>query len=145
MKKNVGILAAVLLVYARAFSQNDYIQRPTFGIFFFFNDFKTAADIRASSLGTVLRNGQFGRLKDMTPGLAVNYITGLTPHVDITSTLTGAFLDYLKRDGTVLGEDNLLLEGDVSLKGKLFSNHYWISPFLQIGTGLSKYRGYWGA
>ena len=33
----------------------------------------------------------------------------------------------------------------MSLKGKLFSNKYWVSPFLQIGTGISKFKGYWGA
>jgi len=145
MKKTVGFLLAVLPLLAPAFSQDEYIQRPTLGIYFFFNDFKTAANIRATSLREVLRNSQFGKLKEMSPGLALNYITGLTRHFDLTSTLTGSFLDYYKRDGTSLGQDNLLLEGDVSLKGKLFSNRYWVSPFLQIGTGISKYRTYWGA
>lgn len=145
MKKNTGVLLAVLLVWVAAVSQNDYIQRPALGIFFFFNDFKTAADIRATSLRTVLRDGRFGKLKDMSPGLAINYITGLSKHFDFSSTLTGSFLDYTTTEGTTLGEDNLLLEGDVSLKGKLFSNRYWVSPFFQVGTGISKYRGYWGA
>jgi hypothetical protein len=111
-----------------AFSQDDYIQRPTLGIYFFFNDFKTS-----------------GKLKDMSPGLALNYINGLNRHFDFTSTLTGSFLDYETKDGNTLGQDNLLLEGDVSLKGKLCSNKYWVSPFLQVGTGISKYKGYWGA
>jgi OOP family OmpA-OmpF porin len=145
MKKNLAVLLAVLLVWVAAVSQHDYIQRPTLGIFFFFNDFKTAADIRATSLRTVLRSGHFGKLKDMSPGLAVNYLTGLSKHFDFTFTLTGSFLDYTTMDGTLLGEDNLLLEGDVSLKAKIFSNRYWLSPFFQLGTGISKYRGYWGA
>jgi OOP family OmpA-OmpF porin len=145
MKKVVGFLLAVLPILAPAFSQDDYIQRPTLGIYFFFNDFKTAANIRATSLREVLRNSQFGKLKEMSPGLALNYMTGLSRHFDLTGTLTGSFLDYNKRDGTSLGQDKLLLEGDVSLKGKLFSNRYWVSPFLQIGAGISKYRTYWGA
>jgi hypothetical protein len=145
MKKVVGFLLGVLPILAPAFSQDDYIQRPTLGIYFFFNDFKTAANIRATSLREVLRNSQFGKLKEMSPGLALNYMTGLSRHFDLTGTLTGSFLDYNKRDGTSLGQDKLLLEGDVSLKGKLFSNRYWVSPFLQIGAGISKYRAYWGA
>ena len=145
MKKNVGFLLAVLPLLAPAFSQDDYIQRPTLGIYFFFNDFKTAASIRATSLREVLRSSQFGKLKDMTPGLALNYMTGFTRHFDLSTTLTGSFLNYYKQDGTLLGEDNLLLEGDVSLKGKLFSNRYWVSPFLLIGAGISKFRHYWGA
>lgn len=145
MKKNVGFLLAVLPFWAPAFCQEEYIQRPTLGIYFFFNDFKTAANIRATSLREVLRNSQFGKLKEMSPGLAVNYMSGLTRHFDFTTTLTGSFLDYIKRNDALLGQDNLLLEGDVSLKGKLFSNRYWVSPFLQLGAGISKYRTYWGA
>lgn len=145
MKKNVGFLLAVLSLLAPAYSQDDYIQRPTLGIYFFFNDFKSAENIRATSFREALRSSQFGKLKDMSPGLALNYISGLTKYFDFTGTLTGSFLDYYKKDGTVLGQDNLLLEGDVSIKGKLFSNRYWVSPFVQIGTGISKYRKYWGA
>ena len=145
MKKIVGFLLGVLPFLAPAFCQDDYIQRPTLGIYFFFNDFKTAANIRATSLREVLRNSQFGKLKEMSPGLALNYITGLTKHFDISGTVSGSFLDYYKPDGSLLGQDNLLLEGDVSLKGKLFSNRYWVSPFLQIGAGFSKFRTYWGA
>ncbi|THU39960.1 hypothetical protein FAM09_08695 [Niastella caeni] len=145
MKKNVGFLLAVLPFLAPAFSQDDHIQRPTLGIYFFFNDFKTAANIRATSLQEVLRTSQFGKLKEMSPGLALNYMNGLSRHFDFTSTLTGSFLDYIDQDGEFLGQDNLLLEGDVSLKGKLFSNRYWVSPFFQIGTGISKFRQYWGA
>lgn len=145
MKKNVGLLLAVLPLLAPAFSQDDYIQRPTLGIYFFFNDFKTAENIRATSFGEVLRNSQFGKLKEMSPGLALNYINGITSHFDFSTSITGSFIDYKKRDGTMLGQDNLLLEGDVSVKGKLFSNRYWVSPFAQVGAGISKFRTYWGA
>jgi hypothetical protein len=115
MKKNVGFLLAILPLLVPAFSQDDFIQRPTLGFYFFFNDFKTS-----------------GKLKDMSPGLALNYITGLNRHFDFTSTLTGSISDYTTKDGTTLGQDNLLLEGDVSLKGKLFSNRYWVSPFCRL-------------
>ena len=145
MIKNVGFLLAVLPLLMPAFSQDDVIQRPTLGIYFFFNDFKTAADIRTTSLREVLRNSHFGKLNDMSPGLALNYINGLSKHFDFTTTLAGSFADYTTPDSILLGQDNLLLEGDVSIKGKLFSNRYWVTPFLQIGTGISKYRGYWGA
>lgn len=145
MKKNVGFLLAVLPLLGPAYSQNDYIQPPTLGIYFFFNDFKSAANIRATSLRQALRSSQFGKLKEMSPGLALNYISGLSKYFDFTGTLTGGFLDYYKQDGDLLGQDNLLLEGDVSIKGKLFSNRYWVSPFVQIGTGISKFRNYWGA
>ena len=145
MKKNVGLLLAVLLFLAPAFCQDEYIQRPTLGIFFFFNDFKTAENIRATSLREVLRNSEFGKLREMVPGLALNYINGLNSHFDFTTTLTGSFIDYYKPNGVSLGQDNLLLEGDISVKGKLLTNRYWVSPFIQVGAGISKYRTYWGA
>jgi hypothetical protein len=145
MKKNVGLLLAVVLFLAPAFCQDENIQRPTLGIFFFFNDFKTAENIRASSLREVLRNSEFGKLREMVPGLALSYMNGLNGHFDFSTTLTGSFIDYYKRNGAVLGQDNLLLEGDVSVKGKLFTNRYWVSPFIQAGAGISKYRAYWGS
>jgi len=27
----------------------------------------------------------------------------------------------------------------------MFSNQYWVSPYLQLGVGISKFQGYWGA
>lgn len=145
MTKSVGFLLAILVGCVGAFGQEEPVQPPTLGIRFFFHDFKTAWYTRNSSLRQVMRNRQFGRLKDMSPGLAVNYICGLSKHYDFTTTITGAFLDYIKRDGSSFGSDHLLLEGDVCIRGKMFSNKKWVSPFLQIGTGISKYKSYWGA
>jgi hypothetical protein len=145
MIKSVGFLLAILLGWVGAYGQEEPVQPPTLGIRFFFHDFQTAWNIRNSSLRQVLRNRQFGRLKDMSPGLAVNYIYGLSKHYDFSASLTGAFLDCMKRDGTNFGSDHLLLEGDVSVRGKMFSNKKWVSPFLQVGTGISKFKSYWGA
>ena len=133
MKKNVGLLLAMLPLLAPAFCQDEHVQRPTLGIYFFFNDFKSADHI------------QFNKLRDMVPGLALNYMNGLNAHFDLSTTVTGSFIDYYNRDGASLGQDNLLLEGDVSIKGKLFTNRYWVSPYVQVGAGISKYRAYWGA
>jgi hypothetical protein len=145
MKKIVGLLLAVLPFLAPAYCQDEHIQRPTLGIFFFFHDFKTVENIRATSFRQTLRSAQFGKVGEMSPGLALNYINGLTAHYDFTTTITGSFINYYKRDGTLLGQDNLLLEGDLSIKGKLFTNRYWVSPFVQAGVGFSKFRSYWGA
>lgn len=145
MKKIRGLVLAFMLLHTIAFSQDDYVQNPTFGVHFIFNDFKTAEVIRNTSLGAALRNKQFGKIKDMSPGLALNYIQGLSPSFDFTSTLTGSFLDYKFKDGTTAGKDNLLLELDASIRGKMFPNKYVVSPYLQIGVGGSTYKGYWGA
>ncbi len=146
MKTISGLIAAVLLLPAIAISQDKkYIQTPTFGIHFLFNDFKSAAAIRASSLSAVIRNNEFGKIKEMSPGLALNYIKGLSPSFDFSSMLAGSFLDYPNAKGETLGENSLLLELDASIRGKMFTNEYWVSPYMQVGVGMSKFRGYWGA
>lgn len=147
MQKIFGLIAAIFLLPAFSFSQEkkEHIQTPTVGVHFFFNDFYSAANVRASSLSSALRNKQFGKIKEMTPGLALNYIHGLTPSFDVTAMLGGSFLDYPLEEGGILGENGLLLELDASIRGKMFSNKYWISPYVQLGVGVSKFKGYWGA
>ncbi len=146
MKKISGLVLALTLLHTIAFSQDeDYIQNPTLGVHFIFNDFKSAQAIRSTSLGTALRNKQFGKIKDMSPGLAINYIHGLSPHFYFTGMFTGSFLDYPYQDGTNSGKDHLLMEVDASIRGKMFSNKYVVSPYFQVGIGGSKYKGYWGA
>ncbi len=146
MKKISGMVLALLLLHTIAFCQDDdYIQNPTFGVHFIFNDFRSAQAIRSTSLGSALRNKQFGKIKEMSPGLAINYIHGLSPSFDFTGTLSGSILDYPFKDGSTAGKDNLLMELDASIRGKMFSNKYVVSPYFQIGVGGSKYKGYWGA
>lgn len=120
-------------------------QPATFGIHFLYHDFTSAANIRATSLSEVLRNNKFGCIKDMHPGLALNYIKGLSPTYDLSATLAGSFLDYPFKDDPLSGKKSLLLEGDMSIRGKMFDNDHWVSPYLQAGVGISKYKGHWGA
>lgn len=145
MKKILLHLFFLLPLTQIAFGQDDDIQNPTLGVHFFFNDFKSAQNIRNTSLGTALRDKKFGKIKDMSPGLAINYMEGLNRHFDFTTTLAGSFLDYIRRDGSTFGKDNFLLEGDVSVRGKMFSNKYVVSPYLQAGLGASMYKGTFGA
>lgn len=145
MKRILLHLFFLLISFQIAFGQDDDIQNPTLGVHFFFNDFKSAQNIRNTSLGTALRDKKFGKIKDMSPGLAINYMEGLNRHFDFTTTLAGSFLDYIRRDGSTFGKDNFLLEGDVSVRGKMFSNKYVVSPYLQAGLGASMYKGTFGA
>lgn len=146
MKKILLHLCLLLTLHELAIAQdNDHVQNPTLGVHFFFNDFKTAQSIRNTSLGATLRDKKFGKIKDMSPGLAINYIDGLNKTFDFTTTLAGSFLDYIRKDGSTYGKDNFLLEGDVSVRAKMFSNKYVVSPYLQAGVGASMYKGTFGA
>ena len=146
MKKLTGLLFAMVLLNTIVIGQDDdVIQKPTFGIQFFFNDFKSAANVRANSLGTVIKNKEFGKIKDMTPGLALTYINGLSKMYDFTTSLAASFIDYPIQKKDLLGRDLLLLEADISVRGKLLSNKSMLNPYLQVGMGASKYKGYYGA
>jgi len=146
MKKITGLLVAMVMLTTMVMGQDDDdIQNPTLAVHFFFNDFKSAAAIRANSLGMAFKNQEFGKIKDMSPGLALNFIKGLSRYYDFTTTLAGSFVDYPMPNKAAFGRDFLLLEGDVSMRGKLTSNRAVVSPYLQVGMGFSKYKGYYGA
>jgi hypothetical protein len=146
MRKFGGFISALLFSHAIALGQEaSLIQNPTVGIHYIFNDFKTPVYLKTSSLSEVIRSKRFGKLKDMESGLALSYTQGISKHFDFTSTLIGSFSDYPTPDGTFNGLDNLLLEGDASIRAKMFSNHYWVTPFIQVGTGVSSYSSSWGA
>lgn len=138
-------LLAIVAGNSMAYSQQkSYKQPSSIGIHFLFNDFATAAAIRSSSLSSVLKDKKFGKLKDMSQGLALSYGQGISETVDFYTTLAGSFLAYPFEDRQPSGSDFLLLEGDASIRGKLLSDKYWFVPYLQVGVGISKYKGYWG-
>jgi hypothetical protein len=145
MKKITGLLFALFLFNTLVKAQDDEIQKPTFGVHFFFNDFKTAAAVRANSLGIVFKNREFAKIKDMSPGLAINYINGLTRHIDMSISLAGSFVDYPIQNKAAFGRDFILLEADFSIRGKLISNKAYVNPYLQAGMGASLYKSYYGA
>lgn len=147
MKKFFGSLLALLCIKMSLFGQaKDEVQNPTLGIQFFFNDFTTARNIRNTSLNSTLNAGNFGKIKEMSPGLAINYIQGLSPKVDFTSTLAASYLEYPFRDEeSNPNNDAFLLEADASVRAKMFTNRYWFVPYVQLGVGVSKFRGYYGA
>ncbi|MFM9908797.1 MAG: hypothetical protein ACKVOW_05595 [Chitinophagaceae bacterium] len=145
MKKLISFLFAMVFFSVIAIGQNDdAVQKPTFGIQFFFNDFKSAANLRANSLGTVIKNKEFGKIKDMSPGLALTFIKGITRQFDFTSSLAVSYLDYPVQNKPQFGRDLLLLEADFSVRGKLISNKSLLNPYLQAGLGASKYKNYYG-
>ncbi len=145
MKKTVFFFTVLICGYSEGWSQErSYKQPATLGIHFVFNDFATAEAIRSSSLSSVLKDRRFGKLKDMSQGLALSYGKGLSETFDFSTTLAGSFLSYPFPDRSEDGSDYLLLEGDASIRGKMLSDKYWFVPYLQVGVGMSRYKGYWG-
>ena len=146
MKKLLLIFLIVAGILQVSYAQdNDYIKRPALGVNFFFNDFTGGGYIKTYGLNRAIRDKQIGQFKKMAPGLAVNYLSGISQHLDLSAGITGSFLDYPIAGKSLFGNDNLLLEGDVSVNAKMLSDKYWFTPYLTAGLGASKYKGYYGA
>jgi hypothetical protein len=144
------LLCCSLLLSVSVFSQNgtDDIKQPSLGLHFLLNDFKTAADIRSSSLSAVLREKRGSKVRDMSPGIALSYLEGIKKKLDFSTTFAASFVDYpfIKNGVTsVTGNESLLLELDASLQAKMFPDRFWVNPYLNAGIGVSKFKGYYGA
>lgn len=151
MQKIFGAWLACTLLSGLAYGQAateapDYTRGATIGVQFILNDFKTAKDIRATSLSTVLDKRQFGKIKEMAPGLAIFYMKGINNHLDYSITAAGSFVDYnLQNRIESQGSDKFLLEVDASVIGKMVTDKYWLIPTVNLGIGASKYGSYYGA
>lgn len=152
MQKIFGAWLACTLISTLSYGQAatettpDYTRSATIGVHFFLNDFKTAADIRSTSLATVLDKKEFGKVKEMAPGLAIMYMKGINSHLDYAVTASGSFVDYNLQNSTEgQGSDKFLLEVDASVVAKMVTDRYWLIPTVNLGVGASKYGSYYGA
>jgi OOP family OmpA-OmpF porin len=144
MKKILLSLLSISLVLS-SFGQNDYKKRPAIAVHFIMNDFKTAAELRSAGIANVLKSKGYRKTANMTAGLGLSYIQGLSEKIDFAATLSGSFLDYPVPNKPLTGTNEFLLEGVATANLKLLSDKYWVSPFLTAGLGASKYKGYYGA
>ncbi len=147
MKKFIVLALAaitILNVYAQK-GANEYKKRPSLGIQFFLNDFKTAAEIKASSLSTVLKANQWYKVARMLPGLAFTYTEGITNNIDYNVRAAFSFIRYPFRNRPTPSNNKLLTELDASLHFKLVKDNHFIAPFISAGLAASSYDGYFGA
>ncbi len=146
MKKIHVSWLACLLVSVSTFGQGtEYVKPPSVGVHFLLNDYKSASNIRNSSVNSVLLQKRFGKIKEMTAGLALSYMKGLNNHFDFSITAGGSFVSYDLRNRPNTAKDRFLLEVDASFIGKMVSDRYWVTPYLQAGMGALKYGSYFGA
>lgn len=106
----------------------------------FYNDFKTAQQIKASSLSDVLKNGKWSGFRDMQMGFGLNYFKGINQWLDVVGTLDGSGVDYLFKDGTTNGSSKFLLDMNVGLNAKLVNDSKSVAPYFFGGAGMSYYQ-----
>jgi outer membrane protein OmpA-like peptidoglycan-associated protein len=144
--KKLFLSLFILFLFASSFGQNaDYKKGHAFGFSFFLNDFKTASDIRTNGIVSVFKEHDFFKTSRMNPGLAINYLSGISNHVDFTATLGGSFVDYPIQNVSSFGSNSFLLESTAGLNLKLLTDRYVVVPFIDLGVGASKYKNYFGA
>ncbi|MEO7315993.1 MAG: OmpA family protein [Ginsengibacter sp.] len=138
MKKLFFFLMAMAF-FSASFGQQEYKKGQALGVSFFLNDFKAASDIRSQGIVRVLDNKNFFKASRMNPGLAVNYLSGLSNHMDFITTLSGTFLNYPIEGATPTNGDKFMMELTSAINFKLLSDHYWVTPYVDLGVGGSKY------
>ena len=144
MKKILLTAIGIGLSIASMAQEFSYKKRPSLGISFFLQDMKTAKLLETKSLPSVLSNGYWTKIKDMDPGLSIQYFEGLTEHLDFMGTLNGSFVTYpfyYKSGIATPTNSKFLLETDANLNLKLLTDKYFLVPYLRAGVGASMYGG----
>jgi OmpA-OmpF porin, OOP family len=146
MKKSVLLVLAIIIT-AVSFAQTNIKKSPSLAVHFSFIDYKSGTDVRNNSLTTVINNKQFFKFKRMDPALSISYLDGFTDNIDFVATITGAFVKHPTSTSVTNadGNDHLLLEGAATANFKLLTDNYTVSPFITIGVGASKWKGYYSA
>jgi OmpA-OmpF porin, OOP family len=141
MKKIVLSLIAVMGFLVLFAQTGDYKKRPALGVHFTLTDFKTAADLRATGLSTVLRKGDYKKISNMNAGLAVSYWKGLSNSIDFSSMANFSFLNYPIPNKPLSSSDGFTVSWDATLNFKMVPDNYWVSPYITAGIGATKYKG----
>ncbi len=144
--KNIYLLIITIATFITSYGQSEsYKKTKALGVSFILNDFQTASDIRSNGLVSVLKAKNFFNSKRQHPGMAINYLSGLSEHVDFIASLEGSFLDYPIKNQPDFNQNTFLLEGTASVNLKLLTDKYWVTPYIDLGVGASNYKKYFAA
>ncbi|HVF81755.1 MAG TPA: hypothetical protein VM884_07465 [Flavisolibacter sp.] len=144
MKKILASLVLFVFFAQNSFAQAQAIRPKSIGISFIINDFVTAQRIRTSSLSAIIRDKRIAKFKQMSPGVALTYYKGLSPHIDFAGTLGGSSVN-LPLAGNTFTKQYLLLEADASANFKMVAENAKANAYLIAGVGASKYKNIFGA
>lgn len=142
MKQLLLVAIAAIGVFSTSFSQSAGQKKgPLLAVNFVLNDFTTAQRLQKGSLGGVLKDKQWAQFSEMSYGLSVQYLEGLTDHVDFAGTLSGTFVKYPFTKKPMATSEALLVELDAALNLKLLTDRYIMVPYAVAGAGISMYQG----
>ncbi len=126
-------------------AKNGKTRGRSLGIHFNLNDFVSGRALDTAKIGDVLDAKQWYKPSQMATGFGISYGAGITPKIDLRSTLGVSFVDYLFKNKPRTGVNDILTSLDVSGEFRALSDNYMLNPYLNAGVGLSYWRGYLGA
>jgi len=158
--KKILFVVYVSLVTSASFSQSTLTsenkkifrtenkKKPLLSVNFMLNDFRTADRIKSSSVSSVFAHKGWSKISEMSPGLSINYMQGLTDHIDFMASLGGSFADFNFKNvenASTPSSNRFLLEADANAVFKLLTDKYIVNPYLSAGVGASLYNASYGA
>ncbi len=144
--KKVCLLIITITIFLTSYGQNEsYKKTKALGVSFILNDFQAASSVRNNGLVSTFKNKNFFNSKNQHPGLAIDYLSGLSEHVDFMASLEGSFLDYPIKNKPAFNQNTFLLEATANVNLKLLTDKYWVTPYIDLGIGASNYKKYFAA
>ena len=144
MKKFLLLIITGCLLVPALNAQDGKGLPQSLGLSFFLNDFTSAANIRTTSLNTVLNQKTFGKVGEMSAGFAVNYFKQMRPRMNYSAYLGVSSMRY-PMPGRTITKGSLLVEASASLNLMMTTDEYYVQPYLMIGVGGHKYGPHYGA
>lgn len=138
-----NILLLLFLFFAAGLSAQSTKTKKghTVGVHLFYNDFSTAHLIHTTSLKNVLSNHLNTHISNMSQGIGLSYLKGITSRLDAVVTADGSYINYLFQNGTYYGSNKLLLALQAAANIKAFADDKPVVPYLTAGAGFSTYAG----
>ena len=132
------------IIVSNLFSQDkNFVQQPSLSIGYGLYDFKTVQNLKTASFFTAIKDGKVAKLKSMNSALVIDYTEGITKNLDFAVETLGSFLSYPIKNKPSFTKNSLLLELDVLVKAKPWTNKRTVVPYFLSGLGTTKYLQYY--
>lgn len=141
-KLSISILSMLAISGVFAQTKENLKKAETIAIHVGAFDFTTPQLIRSTSMGSVMSNDKWTKLKDQDLAIGISYMRGLSNYFDFSANYFLTSVDYPFNDGTPeYGTTYLLHEADASVHAKLLTDAAFFNPYLSVGIGASAYKG----
>ncbi|MFM2359441.1 MAG: hypothetical protein RLY16_1434 [Bacteroidota bacterium] len=147
MKQKLTLVLSLLLLTTAIYAQNAKkykfapgAKKPTlFGFGFTLSDYNAPKNFGKNG------NARTLDIRDMSAGISVSYLKGLTPFIDFSAKLNGVFHDYSALYNNLPGKTEIGIEFEPAVYIRPVKDENKWAPFLSVGAGLGLYTNKIGA